>query len=124
MKNKNTMPLHIGGASILAVFVLVLLASFGGLAVSSANADMAFAKRNEENIKEYYALDAAAQDKLAGDWQDEISFEEKGQLQSIAVSAVRENGKIVIEEYRSVPMIPEGYGENSADLWDGETEGK
>lgn len=124
MKNKNTMPLHIGGASILAVFVLVLLASFGGLAVSSANADMAFAKRNEENIKEYYALDAAAQDKLAGDWQDEISFEEKGQLQSIAVSAVRENGKIVIEEYRSVSIIPEGYGENSADLWDGETEEK
>ena len=69
-------------------------------------------------------MDAAAQDKLAGDWQDEISFEEKGQLQSIAVSAVRENGKIIIEEYCSVPIIPEGYGENSADLWDGETEEK
>ncbi|MBR5486175.1 MAG: hypothetical protein IKV41_06660, partial [Oscillospiraceae bacterium] len=56
----DKLKIKIGGTSLISVFVLLCLAAFGTLSLSSANADYRLAQRSAAAIDEYYQADSKA----------------------------------------------------------------
>ncbi|MBR4878824.1 MAG: hypothetical protein IKU13_03230 [Clostridia bacterium] len=116
---KNSIP--VGAALLFTVFTVIMLASFAGLALSSANADLAFTLRAENAMDEYYSLDKEAQYKLAEAEKngESVSFTIEGDHSNLIVAAEMKNGRLEITEYRSVPVIDGDYEGGNLELWDG-----
>ena len=57
--------INAGGAIIIIIFVVLCLTIFGLLSFTTAFADKKLADRNLLNIRQYYAADASASEKLA-----------------------------------------------------------
>ncbi len=56
----DKLKIKIGGTSLISVFVLLCLAAFGTLSLSSANADYRLAERSAAAVSEYYRADSNA----------------------------------------------------------------
>lgn len=55
----------VGGPSIVMIFVVLALTTFGTLAMLSARADLRFAQRTADTVTNYYRADLTAQARLA-----------------------------------------------------------
>lgn len=75
MREKQEFHIGVGVPSILMIFVVLCLTTFGVLSYSSAKADSSLTEKNGEHIKNYYAADAKAQTILSE--IDEILYEAK-----------------------------------------------
>ncbi len=64
MKEKQRLSIGTGVSSILMIFVVLCLTTFGVLSFSSANADLNLTKKNGKQIEAYYAADGKAQEIL------------------------------------------------------------
>ena len=62
---KRTAGMHVGGPSILMVFVLLCLTTFAALALVSANADYRLAQKTASAVTAFYHADAQAETLLA-----------------------------------------------------------
>ena len=58
--DKQTSPIGVGVISILTVLLVLCLAVFAALTLSSARADLALSRRNADTVQAYYAADAQA----------------------------------------------------------------
>lgn len=56
--DKQTSPIGVGVISILTVLLVLCLAVFAALTLSSARADLALSRRNADTVQAYYAADA------------------------------------------------------------------
>lgn len=65
MSEKQKFHIGTGIPSILMIFVVLCLTTFGILSYSSAQADYNLTMKNVEHVQAYYAADAKAQQKLA-----------------------------------------------------------
>ena len=65
MKPKNRFQPNVGSSSILMIFVVLCLTTFGVLSYVTANADCKISTKNVETVQNYYAASAGAQKKLA-----------------------------------------------------------
>lgn len=66
MSGKRGMGVSVGGSSIVMIFVVLAMTTFGTLALLSARADLRFATRTADSAAGYYQADCAAQEWLAG----------------------------------------------------------
>lgn len=66
MKEKQRFHIGIGVPSILMIFVVLCLTTFGVLSFSSASADYRLTEKNIAYMKAYYNADANAQEFLSG----------------------------------------------------------
>ncbi len=64
MKRKSEIQFGVGGSSILMIFVILCLTTFGILSFVTANADYKISAKNAETVKNYYKAYADAQTKL------------------------------------------------------------
>ena len=65
MNKTRNVGLSVGTSSILVIFVLLCLTTFATLSMVSANADFNLTERAAEAVADYYAADAAAEERLA-----------------------------------------------------------
>ncbi len=64
MKRKSDIQFGVGGSSILMIFVILCLTTFGILSFVTANADYKISAKNAETVKNYYKAYAEAQTRL------------------------------------------------------------
>lgn len=64
MKRKGDFHLGVGASSILMIFVVLCLTTFGILSYVTANADNKISTKNAETVESYYAGTVAAEEKL------------------------------------------------------------
>lgn len=64
MKPKNNFHLSMGWSSILMIFVVLCLTTFGMLSYVTANADSKISTKNAETVQNYYKADTLVQSKL------------------------------------------------------------
>ncbi|WP_444658976.1 hypothetical protein ACRQV7_00100 [Caproiciproducens sp. R2] len=64
MRRKGTVHLGVGASSILMIFVVLCLTTFGILSYVTANADNKISTKNAETVENYYAATAIAEQKL------------------------------------------------------------
>lgn len=64
MKRKSSFNLSVGASSILMIFVVLCLTTFGILSYVTANADSKISTKNAETVENYYAAATAAEKKL------------------------------------------------------------
>lgn len=57
--------IHVGGSSILMIFVLLCLVTFSALSLVSANADYKLTAKAAQSVTRYYQADAQAETRLA-----------------------------------------------------------
>ena len=69
----------IGASSLILIFIVVCMATFGLLSLSSAQGDLKLARRNADAVKGYYEADNKGQQWLKG--VDEVLKEEMGKGQ-------------------------------------------
>lgn len=65
MKEKQRLSIGTGVSSILMIFVVLCLTTFGVLSFSSARADLNLTKKNGAQIEAFYIVDGIAQEILA-----------------------------------------------------------
>lgn len=65
MREKYTFKVSTGITSILMIFVVLCITSFGVLSYSSANADLKLSKKNADNIEKYYKAYGNVMDKYS-----------------------------------------------------------
>lgn len=65
MSSKNNFQLSVGGPSILMIFVVLCLTTFGVLSYISANADAKLSAKNAQAVQSYYAATKQAQEQLS-----------------------------------------------------------
>jgi hypothetical protein len=64
MESKNRIPFSVGGSSILMIFVVLCLTTFGILSYVTANADCKISIKNADTVKNYYEAGASVQTRL------------------------------------------------------------
>ena len=64
MKSNGNFQFSVGGASILMIFVILCLTTFGILSYVTANADARISERNAEAVRNYYKANRQVQTKL------------------------------------------------------------
>lgn len=64
MKSNGNFQFSVGGASILMIFVVLCLTTFGVLSYVTANADGRISAKNAEAVQNYYKANRQAQTKL------------------------------------------------------------
>ncbi|MGX8700863.1 hypothetical protein [Caproiciproducens sp.] len=64
MRRKGNFHLGVGASSILMIFVVLCLTTFGVLSYVTANADNRISTKNAETVENYYAAAAIAEQKL------------------------------------------------------------
>lgn len=64
MKRKSAFSPEVGASSILMIFVVLCLTTFGVLSYVTANADQKISAKNAESAKNYYKAYASVQSKL------------------------------------------------------------
>jgi|GEM_PF-1601604 hypothetical protein len=64
MKSKSNIHLSVGSSSILMIFVVLCLTTFGMLSYVTANADSKISTKNAETVQNYYKANQLAQTKL------------------------------------------------------------
>ena len=64
MKPKSNFQLSVGGSSILMIFVVLCLTTFGMLSYVTANADSKISTKNAETVQNYYKANLLVQSKL------------------------------------------------------------
>ncbi|MDF1494714.1 hypothetical protein [Caproiciproducens sp. CPB-2] len=64
MRRKGNFHLGVGASSILMIFVVLCLTTFGVLSYVTANADNKISTKNAETVENYYAATAIAEQKL------------------------------------------------------------
>ena len=64
MKQKNELHLSVGTSSILMIFVVLCLTTFGVLSYVTANADYKLSKKNADAVTAYYKADTKANELL------------------------------------------------------------
>lgn len=64
MKRKSSFNLSVGASSILMIFVVLCLTTFGILSYITANADSKISTKNAETVENYYAAATTAEKKL------------------------------------------------------------
>ena len=64
MRRKGNFHLGVGASSILMIFVVLCLTTFGILSYVTANADNKISTKNAETVENYYAATAIAEQKL------------------------------------------------------------
>ena len=69
----------IGASSLILIFIVLCMATFGLLSLSSAQGDLKLARRNADAVKGYYEADNKGQQWLKG--VDEVLKEEMGKGQ-------------------------------------------
>ena len=69
----------IGASSLILIFIVLCMATFGLLSLSSAQGDLKLARRNADAVKGYYEADNKGQQWLKG--VDEVLKEEMGRGQ-------------------------------------------
>ena len=69
----------IGASSLILIFIVLCMATFGLLSLSSAQGDLKLARRNADAVKGYYEADNKGQQWLKG--VDEVLMEEMGKGQ-------------------------------------------
>ena len=69
----------IGASSLILIFIVLCMATFGLLSLSSAQGDLKLARRNADAVKGYYEADNKGQQWLKG--VDEVLMEEMGRGQ-------------------------------------------
>ena len=139
--------INIGSASIIMVFSVVCLTVFAVLSLVTANSEYNLAVKSTDVIKNYYAADAAANEKLAelksaADSNDtaalnskakelDINCEDKPEgiavnfsqkvsdSQELLVDAVYQNGEYKINEWRLSPT-KDWKPDEGMQFWDGE----
>jgi hypothetical protein len=62
---KKTGGLNVGASSILVIFIVLSLTIFAALSFMSAQADLHLAEKQAQSVREYYAADSAATERLA-----------------------------------------------------------
>ncbi len=139
--------INIGSASIIMVFSVLCLTVFAVLSLITANSEYELAVKSTDVIKNYYAADTAATEKLAvikGVAEDSgfsavqtkaqelgivcestgadvsLSFEEKvTDTQALSVKATYKDGDFLIDEWKLISTDEWDAGEGF-ELWDGE----
>jgi len=66
MKTKNTINISVGVSSILMIFVVLCLTTFGVLSYLTVNSDIKLTQRSVENTKDYYKAYSESERTLAG----------------------------------------------------------
>ena len=61
MAEKRGRGANVGSASLILIFIVLCLGTFGLLALSSAGNDLDLARRNEAAVAEYYRADGEAE---------------------------------------------------------------
>ena len=122
MKEKQRFHIGIGVPSILMIFVVLCLTTFGVLSFSSASADYRLTEKNVSYIKAYYNADVNAQKFLSGidtilyqikaTEQTEIDYYSKiletiDSMDSDVTAFITENGEMRISYW--VPVENEKY---------------
>lgn len=64
MESKNRIPFSVGGSSVLMIFVVLCLTTFGILSYVTANADCRISTKNADTVKNYYEAGAEVQVRL------------------------------------------------------------
>lgn len=64
MESKNRLPFSVGGSSVLMIFVVLCLTTFGILSYVTANADCKISIKNADTVKSYYEASTAVQERL------------------------------------------------------------
>lgn len=64
MANRKKTGISVGGASILMVFMVLSLATFATLTLTSANADYNLSQRNQQAVLQYYQADGQGEEML------------------------------------------------------------
>lgn len=139
--------INIGSASIIMVFSVLCLTVFAVLSLITANSEYKLAVKSTDVIKNYYAADNAATEKLAvlkdtfddGDFADvqtkatelgiicesagadvTLSFEEKvTDTQALSVKVTYTSGDFRIDEWKLI-STDEWNADAGFELWDGE----
>lgn len=72
---------NIGLSSLILIFIVLCMAAFGLLSLSSAQGDLKLAKRNAEAVSGYYKADDQGQQWLMS--VDQVIMEEMGKVQAL-----------------------------------------
>lgn len=133
--------INIGSASIIMVFSVLCLTVFAVLSLITANSEYKLAVKSTDVIRNYYAADTAATEKLAviseaSDAQSKaeelgidcendggallLSFEEKvTDTQALSVKVTYGAGAFSVNEWKLI-STDEWDADAGFDLWDGE----
>lgn len=138
----------VGAPSLIMIFVVLCLACFAALTLSSANAEARLAKKAAESTANYYAADTLLQEKLArldaalteygknsrefreeaealsGEWSEDktsltLTAAVGGNTEITAVLAFTEDG-YTLTHYRTGLIEEPEYNKNFLNLWGGE----
>lgn len=139
--------INIGSASIIMVFSVLCLTVFAVLSLITANSEYKLAVKSADVVKNYYAADTAATEKLAliksvaedSDFaatqakakelgvvcEQEgsgfyLTFEEKvTDVQALSVKAIYQDGKLSVKEWKLI-TTDEWDPSDGFELWDGD----
>ncbi|MDL2224914.1 hypothetical protein LJC20_01730 [Eubacteriales bacterium OttesenSCG-928-M02] len=144
-ERRRSMGIGIGGASILAIFVVLCLTTFAMLSLVSARADARLAERSIASQRDYYNADGKAEEMLGkmaeefatgGDWQKkadeegivyvqtaegwDISFTlpiNEGKILKVRAALWMENGSVQVQRrlWRAEPRTDNWQGSDMDD---------
>ena len=135
-KSTNIKGISFGGALLVTIFAVMVLAIFGSLSLVAALADLRLSQKHTDFVTAYYAADSIAQGFLAELDQglkgntNELSREllNKNRLtktfiinneQSLVVTVVIDNNNYRITEYKTISTVDADYT-TFFNLFDGE----
>lgn len=87
MAQKSKNKVNIGVSSLILIFIVLCLATFGLLSLSSAQGDIKLAERNGEAVRGYYEADNKGQEWLRQ--VDQVLMAEMGKDQDSSQSSLR-----------------------------------
>jgi hypothetical protein len=134
MREKRSMGLNIGSASILLLFAVLSLTVLAALSLLSANSQMRLARRSADVVTSYYAADTLAteiyDEVLSGDFSRVKVVDEDGNTyynyvvpidgrQLLDVSLVRTDDGVAVSHWK---LVESGAWSPDDDIlvWDGE----
>ena len=126
MREKMSSPMGSGVIAIITILLVLILAIFSTLTLSTARADLALAQRGADTVSDYYAADGAAR-ALLREFRsgNEPRFEmivPMNEMQGIYVHAERqEDGTLSILAWQAVLLDDfSSYADRNLPVWTGE----
>lgn len=121
---KRGAPVGIGLASLFTVLLVLVLAVFSALTLTTARADLALSRINAETAKAYYAADAQAVERYrafaAGTGAELDEMIPMTQTQALHIHAVRNEDGIKLLAWQTVPVDEgESLEEENLPVWGG-----
>ena len=108
MINRNSklsnVPIGMGGALIITIFVVLCLTIFSVLSFTTAYSDLKLAKKTEEMTYDYYSIHGKAEEKLASIYDVLVSTNENMSFDSSS-NDFYDNAIIALREIKSVSII-------------------